>query len=154
MVFDACRTFGFGADVQPFNPAILTMQFEQSLEVHFFFSGDVGQPAYQIEGLSFEQKQPGSRKGNGLFTYAFLDALTNQRAAVHADPTHDVIKVSGLDHYLRDEFFNTQNPSSPSMILKAKHPEWPYLPEPQILPARNRDADKVVRSLGLYNRKQ
>ncbi|WP_316171110.1 caspase family protein [Bradyrhizobium sp. SZCCHNRI1058] len=147
VVFDACRSFAASSTIMPFDPAKLKMEFAKDIDIHYFFSSDIGQFSIEVDGLAFNKSRPISRQGNSLFSYSLLDGLTNRAAAVKQADKKEVVKVDSVASYLQNSFFDAADDQSPAMQIRAQHPEWKYIPDPIFLLARDQDANKVVRSI-------
>ncbi len=81
LVFDACRNLSSDPGAAPFDAAKMRSEFEASLpSAHLMFSADAGQRARESSLHAFDTARDAARRGNGLFSYAFLRGALNQDA--------------------------------------------------------------------------
>jgi hypothetical protein len=139
VILDACRSLE--SATAGFDPGRVKMQFEQVMDVHFFFSSDLGEVSYEVGGLAFDRKRPVVRQGNSLFTYSLLYGLNNPNAAAPVSSEWGTIKIRGLAEYLETRFFNLNDPDNAVGRLKAER-NWPYVPTPQFILARDPQATR------------
>src|SRR5262249_36410971 len=149
IIIDACRSL-FGVPIaRPFSPELMRTEFEgESLDAHFFFSSDVGQESFELEEVAFDQGRSKDRQGNGLFTYALLNALTKPRRDVRPMELASRIDIPWVDSFMRNVFFNLHDANSPANLLRRTYPYiLPYVPTPKYIPARSDRTDKLIRTL-------
>jgi hypothetical protein len=134
---------------QPFSPELMRTEFEgQSLDTHFLFSSDVGQEAFELAAAAFDQARPDRRQGNGIFTYALLNALSKPRNDVRTAELARRIDIPWVASFLTSTFFNRSDPASPANLLRSQHPRLlPYVPTPRYIPARSDQSDQLIRTL-------
>ena len=81
LVFDACRNLSPDPRAAPFDAAKMRGEFETALpSAHLMFSADAGQRAVESPEHAFNAERDPARRGNGLFSYAFLRGALNQDA--------------------------------------------------------------------------
>lgn len=147
-IFDACRTEVL-PDSAAFDPGALRTEFDDKvLSAYFFFSGRKRESSIEVPGLTFNTARRFERQGNGLFTYAIIDALTNRGAGRRQEQGHlRIVHIEDVMEYLRNQFFSSTNRP---MLLQRIPPERREkgIPMPQFYQARNPDSNKVMRAIG------
>jgi hypothetical protein len=85
LIFDACRTPARVRMAAPFDPSLLASEFksDEALVADTLFSSSAGQESIERPEFAFDQSRPESDRGNGLFTRALLDALTDPKTGWH-----------------------------------------------------------------------
>jgi hypothetical protein len=146
-IFDACRT-----DIVPelvkLDPNAARMEFEgKVLSAYFFFGGRRGESAVEVPGLTFNKTRSANRQGNGLFTYAFIDALNNKSIAIREDSgQRGLIHIESIIRYLSEQFFARSNRAALMQRIPVERRSG-GIPTPVFFQARNIDANKVIRTI-------
>jgi hypothetical protein len=149
IVFDACRSESPEGGVIPFDPGAIGLEARNyPLRADIFYSSSVLEPSREANELAFDgTRQPEARRGNSLFAYGLLLALT-RLPRDHALPGAPLrVSVDRIREYLRDEFFNPDNGESRAVqLMKAKN--WPFLQRPTHVAQRIEQRDpRIVRTL-------
>lgn len=146
VVIDACRNAVPVAGGRPFDPAAVRLEFERNLmQADFFFSAAPGQTSLDQGELAYSAARPEGERGNGLFTYAFLKALTDPGTAPASIGARHV-EVYDVDRYIRS-FFDGRDEASAAMRLVrllAERGEKIALQQPMFVPARRRTGGGTV----------
>ena len=152
IILDACRTTAALPTEIPFDPGIVNKEFEERvLSAHFFFSAKAGQFSLDQNLYAFSKDRPARARGNGIFTYALLSALTSRKADIAGSTAgRNKIEVWEIGRYL-EGFFDPEDRSSAAAKLISRLEALGHhviLQEPVFVPARrSRAATSVVRSL-------
>jgi Caspase domain len=142
ILLDACRSPINPSDgtLHPFDPGQVNKELQrQLLSANVFFSGKAGQVSFEQTEFVFDRTRTTARRGNGLFTFALLDALTNPKADLPRgnQPPNGQIELDEIARYVGGIF----NPSDPESIMRkvaALHPnQFKTLQEPDFLEARS-----------------
>ncbi|MCP4933724.1 MAG: hypothetical protein GY927_05830 [bacterium] len=106
VIFDACRVPVGNLDAVPFDPGMISAEFQdQVLSAHYFFSGLAGQYSLDQRKYAINAKRPFNERGNGLFSYAFLKALTDKKADLPGKKAgRDRIEIVEVKRYLDRQF--------------------------------------------------
>jgi caspase domain-containing protein len=147
IIFDACRSLLRHAGQAAFDPTLVASDLkEHAVSADILFSSDAGQFSREVRGLAFDRSRPTSRQGNGLFSYALLQALTTD-ATLLGNVRNSVVevRVSGIQHYFNSVFFNTKIPNSEAARLMKKY-TWRQIQSPKFYLTRDGDNDLLVRS--------
>jgi hypothetical protein len=112
IIFDACRSLSHEPEASAFDPNYLLNDLKtRALSTDIFFSSDARQPSREVPGLAYDRSRAMNRRGNSLFTYALLKALTTDATILSGERNHLVsVRVLGLAHYFDTVFFNASNP--------------------------------------------
>lgn len=148
VVFDACRTPSALPGTRPFDPGLVRREFEENvLSAHFFFSGKAAQFSLEQSVFAFDKSRAPADRGNGLFTYAMLDALTNPEADLPDDGSsvRNKIEIDEVRRFVT-AFFNLKKPTSPVNRLR-KATRITTIQQPVYVPARTQHESQVIRSL-------
>jgi Caspase domain len=149
IILDACRSLAPLPNARPFSPERIRAEFEkQALDAHFFFSSDAGQESFELRQAAFDTTRPPDRQGNGLFTFALLNALTTPRPNAPTAAAANRIEIPWIADFLRNGFFDRARPDSPANKLRAQFPaDLPYVPEPKYIAARSDNSDQLIRTI-------
>lgn len=113
LIFDACRTIRADPKAPPFDAAKVRSEFESSLtSAHMIFSANPGEPSVESPDHAFDQQRDVSLKGNGVFSFALLNSLTNDDADSKSPslfPGKITIEESIV--YIMDLFIKNRNSS-------------------------------------------
>jgi uncharacterized caspase-like protein len=150
VIIDACRTTASIASERAFDPAAIGLEFEKNLlSADFFFSAAPGQYSLDQGELAYSTARPKEQQGNGLFTYALLQSLTDAGGAQPSGKPRKV-EVYDIDRYVRG-FFDSHDTESAAVRLIRKLQEQGVsvaLQQPMFVPARRRVASgTVIRTL-------
>lgn len=152
VILDACRTTAGIPTEIPFDPGMVNKEFEeQVLSAHFLFSARAGQYSLEQKDLVFSEGRPEKDRGNGLFTYGLLRALTAPEADLASRIVgRNKIEVREIGVYL-DRFFDPDDHESAATRLIDKLRGLGIAAtaqQPTLVPARRVPSDvSVVRSL-------
>ncbi len=148
VILDACRSLAAAPDALPFDPAAATNELRIDKSTHLFLSSGETQESRVTNLLAFDPTRPEKMRGNSVFTYALLKALTEESGASFQIPGSKVkqVTIDRIGPYLSDVLFNRNNPESPIKIV-ADQEQWPVFPQPQSFQAEVTFPSKVIRSL-------
>lgn len=120
---------------------------QHALSADIFFASDIGQVSREVPGLAFDLSRPKDQRGNGLFSYAFLHALSTDATVLRATPASQVVDVHvfGLAEYFEAVFFNQKQPDSDANRLMQLY-KWKDIQTPKFYPTREDEGDPIVRS--------
>ncbi len=106
VVFDACRVPVGNPDAVPFDPGLISAEFQdQVLSAHYLFSGMAGQYSLDQRKYAIDPSRPFNERGNGLFSYAFLKALTDRKADLPGKKAgRNRIEIIEVKRYLDRQF--------------------------------------------------
>lgn len=150
-VIDACWSLAPLDGAEPFDPAIVRLEFERkAISAHIFFGADRGQQSREVSGLAFDKTRPAEINGNGMFAYAFLDALTDPRSAgTSRDGKTLHISVRDVHRHLLDNLFGKSPDSWANRMAKERG--WSYAQTPIYIPSRAQFSNDVIRTLETRN---
>ncbi len=136
VVFDACRAPVGNPDAVPFDPGLISAEFQdQVLSAHYFFSGLAGQYSLDQRKYSINSSRPFSERGNGLFSYAFLKALTDTKADLPGNKAgRNRIEIIEVKRYL-DRQFDLDDEKSLAMEFRNRFKKTD-IQQPVYVPAR------------------
>lgn len=144
IVLDACRVLPSSVVMQ-FDPERFLRQFRQGdFDASFFFGSSILNPSVEIESVGFDMTRESARVGNGLFTYAFLKALSTRPLA------HDRGKPFNVDtprvrSYLQNFFDIDKADSEIHTLLPLIKSRFP--PKPTPIQSRNAPSNETLRTL-------
>ena len=136
VVFDACRVPVGNPDAVPFDPGLISAEFQdQVLSAHYFFSGLAGQYSLDQRKYSINSSRPSNERGNGLFSYAFLKALTDKKADLPGKKAgRNRIEIIEVKRYL-DRQFDLEDEKSLAMEFRKRFKKKD-IQQPVYVPAR------------------
>jgi len=142
IVIDACRSFRVDQHVDPIDPELAALEFRNGdLSANFFFGSLSGQGSSEFADVAFDKARPARERGNGLFTAAFLRALTTRTAA-----REGVVTISDAASFMQQVFFNSRDPKSPAARVRQKY-RLPFIQEPKYYRGRDDEEPRVIRTV-------
>ena len=136
IILDACRTLPVDSSATPFDPAKVRSEFENSLTTgYLMFSASPGQASVESSTYFFNTQRDSALRGNGVFTYTLLQAMTDERADTKLTSRYiGKITVDEAADYIEEYFLSK---SQTSVLFSQK---------PLFVPARG-GARIVLRTL-------
>ena len=153
VIIDACRVPVRKSDGEAFDPGLVSAEFQdQLLSAHYFFSGQAGQYSLDQADYAFNRARPPSERGNGLFSFALLKALTDRDADLPGPAAgRGRIEVIEVKRYL-DRLFDLGDADSLASIIsrsrRRRDIQQPvYIPSRRLGQSLGAAGSTVIRTL-------
>jgi Caspase domain/WD domain, G-beta repeat len=153
VIFDACRVPPPNSDAVPFDPGLISAEFQdQVLSAHYFFSALTGQYSLDQREYAINQSRPKAERGNGLFSYTLLKALTDKSADLPGKLSgKNRIEIIEVKRYL-DRQYDLGNKKSLASEFRelfnmADIQQPVYVPARRLGAKREGDESSIIRTL-------